>query len=281
MERCAFVIEDSDRQGTTERLSCLLNPNTLVFRRLAGLRPRHSLAGALTQQALTDDPLIQTGGGTTELRLDLLFDVNLPGTAVSMRSAVPNPNDAPDVESNAAPSDVRDLTRPLWNLAENRSRSGQVPGPPRVRFVWGKAWDFPAMVVAIAERMECFTPEGVPQRSFVRLRLLRADERIAPEESASSAGADLETFAAPLEDEPLSPLDVLPPDEMPVPEEYESYVSPGGPMYLTALLRLGDVSGWRKLAELNPDIDPVFVPPGTVLRLPASGAATQSSLGMG
>jgi hypothetical protein len=266
MERCAFLIEGADRRTTTERLSCLLNPNTLVFRRVAGLRPRQSLAGAIAQYGLSDDPLLQTGGGTTELRLDLLFDVNVPGTAVSVRTPAVETNDA----ENPSPCDVRDLTRPFWNLTENRARTDDVPGPPRIRFVWGKAWDFPAMVVAVAERLECFTPEGVPQRSFVRLRLVRADEPIQPDESASSGGGDAQLLANPgLEDELGTPLDVVPTDELPDAEELETYVSSGNPMFLTAMLRYGDVSLWRKLSELNPDVDPVFVPPGTILRVPA------------
>jgi hypothetical protein len=268
MERCAFLIVDADGQTTSERLSCLLNPNTLVFRRLSGARPRQSLGGGIAQYGVSDDPLLQTGGGTTELRLDLLFDVNLPGTALGARPPAAGAMDA----ENPAPLDVRDLTRPFWNLAENRPRTDGIPGPPRVRFVWGKAWDFPALVVAVAERLECFTPEGVPQRSFLRLRLLRADDPVSPGDDASSTGVDPELLAAPgIEDDRSTLLDVVPAEETPEAEEYESYVSPGSPMFLTALLRFGDVGLWRKLSELNPDVDPVFVPPGTILRVPLGG----------
>ena len=40
MERVAFLIEE-----TNERLRCLLNPETLVLRRTAGVRPRQSATG--------------------------------------------------------------------------------------------------------------------------------------------------------------------------------------------------------------------------------------------
>ncbi|HWO22628.1 MAG TPA: hypothetical protein VNO30_27905 [Kofleriaceae bacterium] len=261
MERAAFLIQDPQLRSAPTRLSCLLNPNTLVFRRVAGLHRRRSLAGAVTQEGLRDDPLVHTGGGFTELRLDLLFDVNIPGTWLGAK-----PEDPKAAEEDER--DVRDLTRPLWNLAENHKRPGAVAGPPRVSFVWGKRWDFSAMVAAVAERLESFTPSGVPQRSFLRLRLLRAHDDTAPEEVPASG---LSGMAAPPEPAPASPLDVLPLAEQLPAETYESYVSPGYPMFLTAFFLFGDASRWSVLAEENPDIDPVFVPPGTVLRVPTRG----------
>jgi nucleoid-associated protein YgaU len=39
-------------------------------------------------------------------------------------------------------------------------------------------------------------------------------------------------------------------------------------MFLTAYAVYGDASRWSDIAEANPDVDPVFVPPGTVLRIP-------------
>jgi Contractile injection system tube protein len=259
MERAAFLIEE-----TGARLSCLLNPNTLVFRRVAGLRPRRSLAGAVTQDGLRDDPLIQTGGGYTELRLDLLFDVNIPGTWLGNRSASPSEAAVADEDL-----DVRDLTRPLWELTENQKRPGATAGPPRVLFVWGKkVWNFPAVVAAVAERLENFTARGTPQRSFLRLRLLRADDHVVPEELSSPA--PLMIAAPDMEPEPSSPLDVLPLSEQPPAETYEYYVSPGHPLFLTAYQFFGDASLWTIIADANPDVDPVFVLPGTVLRIPTS-----------
>lgn len=264
MERAAFLIQDPRRHSTPARLSCLLNPNTLVFRRVTGLRRRRSLAGAVTQDGLRDDPLIQAGGGSTELRLDLLFDVNLPGTWLGSQPADP-------AVAEEAERDVRDLTRPLWDLAERHARPGEVAGLPRLLFIWGKRGGFPAAVAAVAERLESFTASGVPQRSFLRLRLLRAEDEPAPEEPRP---AELPGVAAPpaLEPEPPSPLDVLPQGEQPPAESYESYVSPGHPLFLTASFFFGDASLWSVIAGANPDVDPVFVPPGTVLRVPTRGA---------
>jgi len=119
VERVAFLIEE-----TGQRLPCLLNPETVVVERLAGLRPRRSAGGPVTGSGLEDDPLLFTGGGVTRLKLDLLFDVTLAGSTIQAQ-------------------DVRELTGPLWNLTENVAGPELSRRPPRVRFVWGKTWNFP------------------------------------------------------------------------------------------------------------------------------------------
>ena len=155
MERAAFLIEDSG-----ERIPCLLNPASVVMRRIAGIRPRFSIGGPLTGAGLSDSPLHFTGGGTTEITMDLLFDVSLA------RSESPIEN-------------VRLLTEPLWRLTENELKSGEYGRPPTVRFVWGKAWNIPGVVAAVAERLEHFTQAGTPRRSWLRLRMLRTGRKSA------------------------------------------------------------------------------------------------------
>jgi Contractile injection system tube protein len=155
MERVAFLVEE-----TNQRIGCLLNPNTLVLRRAAGVRTRLSASGQLTGAGQSDDPLLYTGGGKTELELELLFDVSLAGQVITGE-------------------DVRELTRPLWELSENRPEypsRGAYRQPPVVRFIWGKYWNIPGVVTAVAERLEHFTPAGAPRRSWMRLRLVRITE---------------------------------------------------------------------------------------------------------
>lgn len=159
MIRAAFLIEH-----TGEQLSCMLNPSELVFRRVAGLAQRpalNQLAGAAGADRSFDHPLLFTGAGTTELDLDLVFDISIPGSTV--RS-----------------DDVRDLTRPLWQLTENVQTDDGWARPSTIRFVWGKAWNFPAVVAAVAERFETFGADGVPRRSWLRLKLIRVDEQTTP-----------------------------------------------------------------------------------------------------
>ena len=111
MERVAFLVED-----TGERIPCLLNPETLVVRRSAGVRRASSVGGRATGTELGDDPLIVTGGGRTELELDLLFDTSLLDGHGRARAGWPVPGRP---AAPGAATDVRDLTRPLWRLAEN------------------------------------------------------------------------------------------------------------------------------------------------------------------
>lgn len=148
MERIAFLVDE-----TGERIDCLINPETLVVKRLTGVRPA-ALPGAMLGDGV-DDVLLFTHGGRTELVLDLLFDVDL-------------------VESAGRPSDVRVLTGRLWRLAENGSAR-----PPQVRLVWGKSWNLPGVVVSVAERLDSIDANGTPRRSWLRLKLVRTKEEPA------------------------------------------------------------------------------------------------------
>ena len=157
MEHVAFLIEES---GALIR--CMLNPETLVVRRLAGVRTRQPTGGRDAGSGQLDDLIFFTGGGRTELELDLLFDIDLP------RSSIPG--------ISIPAQDVRDLTGPIWQLAENSARSQDIARPPQVRFLWGKTWNIPGVVLAIAERFESFTPTGNARRSWLRMRLLRVSD---------------------------------------------------------------------------------------------------------
>jgi hypothetical protein len=247
MERAVFLIEDS---GT--RLPCMLNPESLVMRRVAGITRRQTATGPLSLLGQSDDPLLYTGGGSTELLLDLLFDVTLAGASV-------------------ATSDVRDLTRPLWQLAENQIADDGYARPPIVRFVWGKAWNVPGLVAAVAERLEYFTEGGAPRRSWLRMRLLRVSEGARDEGRPRRAPR----------------LTVAAPTAVSTPREEERAVqvvgggAPAlrrgrGPATGTSSLRLdeiayryfGDPGLWRLIAAANGIIDPLRIQAGRILRIP-------------
>lgn len=159
MERVTFIDD-----ATGQRIgNCLLNPEGLVMRRQAGVRTHRTAGGLAGGHALGDDPVFFTGGGVTELELDLLFDVGL-------------------VPQAAPVTDVRELTAPLWDLCENDRRQGAYGRLSVVRFFWGK-WHMPGIVVAVAERLEQFDSSGVPGRSWLRMRLRRVDaaDRLRPD----------------------------------------------------------------------------------------------------
>jgi hypothetical protein len=242
----AFLVEE-----TGVRLSALLNPDTLVVRRTAGVQPRRAPGGPLTGAGLADDPLLFTGGGRTELDLHLLFDVSLAGSSVTT-------------------TDVRDLTAPLWALAENAGVERGQARPPLVRFVWGKSWSIPGVVVAVAERFEAFSALGAPQRSWLSLRLWRVGE--PPPRPAAPAASPAGAAAL-----ALTSMDI-PEEEIGLHE-----VVGGGDDGRNAGERLDEIAAryygepglWRLLAVFNGIADPTAIPPPRSLRIPPLWALRQ------
>jgi hypothetical protein len=245
MERAAFLIESS---GT--RIGCLLNPASVEIKRLAGVRRRSAASGPITGTGLSDDPLLFTRGGSTELSLELLFDVTLAGS---------------DLET----TDVRALTGPLWDLAENPQNGDRRTQPPLVRFIWGKQWNIAGVITAIAQRLEYFSEDGAPRRSWVSLRMLRVSEPAAAPE------------VTPV---PLDALEI--PEISSPPETSVETVGGGGPESTVEIeeespegksgVRLdeiandsfGDPAAWRLIALYNDIADPLRMAAGTVLRIP-------------
>jgi hypothetical protein len=241
MERVAFLVE-----STGERLGCLLNPDTLVVRRLGGVRARGGAGGHLTGAGLADDPLLFTGGGRTELDLELLFDVNLAGAGI-------------------ATDDVRQLTAPLWALAENGEGREAYGRPPQVRFVWGKSWNVPGIVGAVAERLEQFSPAGTAQRSWMSLRMIRVGQPPGPP-PVEPAPLPPEVPPPLPEGAPLAPGTVLH-------QVLGTGGDPGSPgssesLYQLAQRYYGNPGLWRLIAAYNGIADPLQVPAGAVLRIP-------------
>ncbi|MBW3577853.1 MAG: hypothetical protein KY462_08970 [Actinobacteria bacterium] len=237
MERVAFLIEE-----TGQRIGCLLNPSTVVVSRAAGVRPRSTAAGQLTGSTLMDDPLLFTGGGRTELDLDLLFDITISERTAELYQ------------------DVRELTRPLMMLAENTARQQGVRRPPLVRFVWGKSWNVPGVVAAAAERFDDFTAEGVPRRSWLKLKLLRVAEeseemfREFPEPPQPPSAIDLDA-------EPVGVVRAIGDGD-----DAGGYA--GTRPDLVAAQALDNPLSWRLLAVYNDLDDPFGIEAGTALRIP-------------
>ena len=238
MERVAFMVEQ-----TGERIPCMLNPDSVVLRRTAGIQARRNSGGALSRGVLADDPLFYSGGGTTEVLLSLLFDVSLSEAAQKL-------------------DDVRTLTRPLFELSQGRAKTSGQAELPLVRFVWGKAWNVLGVVSAVSERLEYFTSEGAPQRSWMRIRMLRVGE--------------VEEAAQPLA-EPIAPTDISPEDISG--EESDFYPVTGeGTGENSSTERLDQIawtkyrnsSWWKLIAAFNNIDDPLNITAGTTLRLPPS-----------
>lgn len=242
MERVAFLID-----RTSERLSCMLNPERLVVRRTAGVQPRRSVGGVLTGAGLSDDPLFYTGGGATELNLDLLFDVSIGGSTINTE-------------------DVRELTAPLWALAENRLGGERYGEPPLARFVWGKSWNMPGVVVSVAERLEYFTPGGTPMRSWLRMCFRRVSQPSRGGASSVSAGSGSGVDRR----KPRTGSDMELAHEVHGGSANRQESSQGSSERLDEIAHryYGDASAWRAVAAYNSINDPTRIPAGTVLHIP-------------
>jgi hypothetical protein len=256
MERVAFMLEDSG-----ERIGCLLNPASLVIRRSAGVQPRRSVSGVLSGAAQQDTPVLFTGGGRTVLELDLLFDISIAGSSVTT-------------------GDVRDLTSPLARLAENATDSDHYAELPRVRFVWGKAWNIPGVVIAVSERFDRFAPTGVPERSWMRIRFLRVNENPHPGPAAPGLGANrLLPQGQQLDLAALSNLNV--PDENVQIHETRGGGASGGAgdrLDQLAAKYYGDPALWRLIAAFNNIADPLHILSGFVLRIPPLLSSVKASV---
>ncbi len=242
MERVAFLIDE-----TNERIACLLNPESVVMRRTAGIASRRSIGGSLSGAELADDALLFTGGGMTEMFFNLLFDVSLSETKAEIK-------------------DVRDLTSPLWKLAENSGDAKTYGEPPRVRFVWGKSWNISGVVAAVSEHFDYFDGTGVPLRSWLRMRFLRVVEPLA-ETSAKAPPLPLTSEATPEQlAEEIKKLTETPDNDVKI------HTFAAGER-LDQLVRqqygfFGHPAMWRLIASYNSISDPLNIPPGTILQFP-------------
>ncbi len=243
MERATFLIE-----ATNERISCLLNPEHVVMQRVAGIQSRQSASGQLAGQYRSDDPLLYTGGGRTEITMNLLFDISLAG-------------------SSLISEDVRTLTRPLWDLSENKMRRASAPfyaQPPIVRFVWGKAWSVPGVIASISERLEYFNERGMPQRSWIRLLLLRTEEdSVTFDQAGSNTGIVARDVVIPVRDTAETII-----------HEVTGAGNSGQRLDEIAQEYYGDATLWSVIATANNVINPNEIIPGTSLVIPAIGGSS-------
>jgi hypothetical protein len=244
MERVAFLLEH-----TGERIGCLLNPESLVVRRTAGVRSRTTTGGSLSGAGLADDPLIYTGGGYTDLLLDLLFDTRLAGSSLST-------------------DDVRTLTRPLFELAEGDRNADGFTRPPSVRFVWGKSWNISGVVTSVAERVEEFTASGAPQRSWLRMRLVRVSEQAStlPPRIAPGIGIRGSVFEEARHD--LSSAGVRASTSLRSESTRVSTVASGERLDEIAWKHYGDSRLWRLIAYGNAIANPFAMTAGLALTIP-------------
>lgn len=248
MDRITFLLPQ-----TGARISCLLNPERLVQRRTAGVRRPYAGSGYVNTSAASDDILLHSGGGRTEVDVELLFDIELAAGRTTGDSA--------------ALTDVRDLTRPLWDLAENRVEGGDEARA--VRMFWGDHWNLLCVVVAVAERLERFDASGAPGRSWLRLRLVRIpDPTPRPVEPPLADAMSPQALTEAASSAPVQQLHVA---LDPGPDSAEERLG-GERLDELATRYYGKPWLWRLIASANTLYDSVFAPPGVELVIPEAPA---------
>lgn len=161
-------------ESTGKRIECQLNPESVTIKRRSGLVRREFPNGLMASRVDGEDGLIHTGGGRTEIELELLFDIE----------------GAPDKTGYEANDDVRQKTNLFFeqtNLSESEEGGRQVP---YLRMIWGKQWNMLVLCEAVSERVEQFDVNGCARRSWLSMRLLKVPEPVVDALPEISLGTD-------------------------------------------------------------------------------------------
>jgi nucleoid-associated protein YgaU len=145
-KRVAAEIVNEDTQ---ESVRCYFNPKEYSFAK--------SNSWKVEQKAGHNVPQVTFGGGQpATLQMELLFDTYTLGR-----------------RGGAAVDVRREYTDKLWKLMlvdkalqDPKSKKAR---PPKVRFQWGKAWSFVAVVTSLQQKFTLFDADGTPVRAAVTI----------------------------------------------------------------------------------------------------------------
>ena len=125
---------------TGDRIPCLFNPNEY------SISKSNSWKETSTQHS--NVPRLEfTGGGPTQLKVDLFFDTYEQG------------------------GNARDYVKEIFKLARISPSGSGDSEPPRCMFSWGTNFEFEAVVSNVSARFTLFRPDGMPVRATVSLTL--------------------------------------------------------------------------------------------------------------
>ena len=156
-----------------------------------------------------------------------------------------------------------------------------------VRFVWGKSFNVRGVITAIAERLEHFNFDGVPRRSWIRLRLLRVNEP-PPANTGPAAPRQSWLFAhlsVPLDAVAIRLSHLV--QSLEAGGQLRSHLIKGSGaagrhgfgerLDEIAHRFYGAARNWRTLAIFNDIANPLRLMPGFVLRIPPPGIVLRVS----
>lgn len=146
--------------GKTEQLQCYFNPTEYSVSRNVTWNP--------TPQPGTDVPKFTFGGASqSTLSLNLLFDTSM---------------------EKSGDKDVRTkYTNKLVKATYKQKPSEDKSEPPHVLFIWGKTWNFEAVITSVATQFTLFQPDGTPIRASVTVGLTQiVDHKLFPRQNPTS-----------------------------------------------------------------------------------------------
>ena len=144
--------------------------------------------------------------------------------------------------------DVRaQYTDKIWKLAEVderlKDRTTTRSRPPRVRFQWGPAWSFEAVITSITQKFTLFSADGTPVRATLDVTFQQIrDEAEQPAQNPTSGGTG---------------------------GEQQWTVHAGDTLSSIAYDVYGECARWREIADANRLTHVRDLPAGLVLGIPA------------
>jgi hypothetical protein len=144
-------------------IECMFNPNEYAFSK------QNEWSLGKTKGA--NVPQLEFGGGKpATLELELFFD-----TYASKKDVRKEYTDA-----------IWELTMIDESLKDKKNKKGR---PPKVRFQWGKAWSFEAVITSISQRFSLFLEDGTPVRATLTVSFQQTkDEKFFPKQNPTSGG---------------------------------------------------------------------------------------------
>jgi nucleoid-associated protein YgaU len=208
----------SIEEKADKAVECMFNPKEYTFTKKNSWSAPKNKGGNV--------PEYEFGGGEpASLTLQLFFDTFETGEDVRTKH-----------------------TDAVWKLMmvdeRLRDRTSQKARPPRVRFQWGQAWSFDAVIMSITQKFTLFGKDGRPLRATLDVTFQQVkDELFYPKQTSTApngAGG-----------------------------RRQATVKAGDNLASIAHEEYGDPAQWRPIADANRLTNVRDLKPGTPLELPA------------
>jgi len=213
------AILNLDKAGSPT-IPCLFNPKEYSFSK------QNSWTRGATKG--TNVPQLEFGGGQpTSMTMQLFFDTYEVAGA-----------NAKDVR--------KEYTEAIWDLmlVDDSLTDPQThkSRPPKVRFQWGKAWSFDAVITSITQKFTLFKADGTPVRATLDVTFQQVkDDSLYPAQNPTSGGVGGERMWT---------------------------VHEGDTITAIAYAEYGESAQWRRIADANRLTQVRRLRPGAVLAIP-------------